>query len=87
MRRRGWRVASGRWQRIWWGWLRITSLLVLLWPVGRVWAHDPSLHPDQILGAIGFDQRLDAQVPLKLPFRDETGHMVTLGDYFRDKPV
>lgn len=83
----GWRVAGGEWQRISWCWLLATCLLALLWPAGRVWAHDPALHPDQILGAIGFDQRLDAQVPLDLPFRDENGRTVRLGDYVRDKPV
>lgn len=83
----GWRVASGEWQRISWGWLLATCLLALLWPAGRAWAHDPALHPSQILGAIGFDQRLDAQVPLDLAFRDETGRTVMLGDYIRDKPV
>jgi len=36
---------------------------------------------------IGFDQRLDEQVPLDLAFRDETGETVRLGDYFNRKPV
>lgn len=36
---------------------------------------------------VGFDQRLDAQVPLDVRLRDETGREVRLGDYFRDKPV
>lgn len=67
--------------------LLATCFLALFWPSGWAWAHDPALHPDQILGAIGFDQRLEAQVPLELPFRDETGRTVTLGDYFRDRPV
>jgi len=40
-----------------------------------------------ILGDVGFDQRLGAQVPLDLPFRDESGAHVTLRDYVRDKPV
>jgi protein SCO1/2 len=39
------------------------------------------------LQGVGFDQRLDAQVPLDLEFRDETGQAVKLGDYFGDKPV
>jgi cytochrome c oxidase subunit II len=38
-------------------------------------------------GAIGFDQRLDEQVPLDLAFRDEAGKTVRLGDYFNRKPV
>ncbi len=36
---------------------------------------------------IGFDQRLDAQVPLDVQFLDEAGKTVRLADYFGDKPV
>ncbi len=36
---------------------------------------------------VGFDQRLDAQVPLDIRLRDEAGREVRLGDYFGDKPV
>jgi len=36
---------------------------------------------------VGFDQRLDQQVPLDAVFRDETGQSVSLGDYFAGKPV
>ncbi len=60
---------------------------LLLWHPGRAWAHDPSLRPNQILDAIGFEQRLNAQVPLDLEFRDETGGSVLFGDYFVEKPV
>jgi protein SCO1 len=42
--------------------------------------------PD-VLQKVGFDQRLDQQVPLDLQFIDETGKTVKLGDYFGDKPV
>ncbi|HEY6402612.1 MAG TPA: cytochrome c oxidase subunit II [Blastocatellia bacterium] len=38
-------------------------------------------------GDIGFDQRLDEQVPLDLTFRDDSGKTVPLGDYFNRKPV
>jgi hypothetical protein len=34
--------------------------------------------PD-ILHSVGFDQRLNEQVPLDLQFTDETGHAVKLG--------
>src|SRR5919108_2116018 len=40
-----------------------------------------------ILDKVGIDQRLDRQVPLDLPFRDETGRDVRLGDYFGKRPV
>lgn len=36
---------------------------------------------------VGFDQRLGAQLPLDLTFRDESGRTVTLGDYFGERPV
>jgi protein SCO1/2 len=39
------------------------------------------------LRGVGFDQRLDAQVPLDLTFTDEAGRPVRLGDYFHDRPV
>jgi protein SCO1/2 len=43
--------------------------------------------PNNPIRDIGFDQRLDAQVPLDLAFVDEQGRSVTLGDYFGDQPV
>ncbi len=56
-----------------------------------VWARLPagaenSLTDDQLL-QIKFDQKIGAQVSLDLPFRDETGKRVQLGDYFGKKPV
>jgi protein SCO1/2 len=42
--------------------------------------------PD-ILRRVGFDQRLNEQVPLDLKFTDETGNAVKLGDYFGKRPV
>ncbi len=36
---------------------------------------------------VGIEQRLDAQVPPNLTFRDETGKNVKLGDYFNRKPM
>jgi protein SCO1/2 len=40
-----------------------------------------------LLSKVRIDQRLDHQVPLDLPFTDETGKAVTLGDYFGKRPV
>jgi protein SCO1/2 len=40
-----------------------------------------------ILSKIGIDQRLNAQVPLDLPFVDESGREVRLGEYFGKRPV
>jgi protein SCO1/2 len=39
------------------------------------------------LEGVGFDQRLNEQVPLDAEFVDETGKAVRLGDYFGAKPV
>ena len=40
-----------------------------------------------ITNQVGFDQKLGAQVPLDLHFRDEAGRDRRLGDYFGRKPV
>ena len=39
------------------------------------------------LEGVGIDQRLDAQVPLDLAFRDEGGRAVHLRDFFGKRPV
>jgi protein SCO1 len=39
------------------------------------------------LSQISFDQKLNSQVSLNLPFRDENGKSVTLQNYFGTKPV
>jgi len=39
------------------------------------------------LKKIGFEQRLNEQIPLNLAFRDETGRTVHLSDYFGKRPV
>lgn len=51
---------------------------------------DPTLPSDKMPGAlsqVSFEQRLDQQLPLDLPFRNEQGQTVKLGDYFGRKPV
>jgi protein SCO1/2 len=60
----------------------VVAALVLL--SGDLRAQDslPALIKD-----VGIDQNLGAHVRLDLPFHDETGHGVTLGRYFREKPV
>src|SRR5947209_1461987 len=58
------------------------ALLLLAVPAAHA---QPALPP--ALRDVGFDQRLDEQVPLDLEFRDEWGRSVRLGDYFTDKPV
>jgi protein SCO1/2 len=50
----------------------------------RAWADAPL---PQILKGVGFDQRLNESIPLDIPFRDEAGHEVKIGDYFGKQPV
>jgi protein SCO1 len=40
-----------------------------------------------IMKEVGFDQRLNEQVPLDLVFRDEAGRAARLGEYLGGKPV
>jgi len=47
----------------------------------------PSGQVPGVLGQVGFAQHLDATLPLELPFTDEAGRAVKLGDYFGRKPV
>jgi protein SCO1 len=62
-------------------------LAVLLAGLLGATAHAAADEKPDILRNVGFDQRLGAQVPLDLAFRDETGSPVKLGDYLGDKPV
>ena len=39
------------------------------------------------LKEVRYDQRVGEQVPMELPFRDETGRAVKLGDYFGRRPA
>ena len=50
-------------------------------------AHHTAGHAPPLLRDVAFEQRLDALLPLDLPFQDETGRGVRLGDYFGRKPV
>lgn len=49
---------------------------------------DTSTTPPQLPGKVGITQKLNAQVPLDLMFRDETGEIVRLNQFFhKGKPV
>ena len=50
-------------------------------------SEDPSSGKVRMLENVGIDQRLGEQLPLDLTFRDESGAVVRLGDYFGKKPV
>jgi len=50
----------------------------------------PLVGPKVLVDQIGIDQHLGERLPLDVPFRDDTGRTVTLGDYFhagRQRPV
>ncbi len=47
----------------------------------------PATPPPQILNNISIEQKLNSAVPLDLPFTDENGQAVKLGDYFGKRPV
>ncbi len=47
----------------------------------------PADYRPTILRNVGIDQKLNQQVPLDIPFRDENGSTVRLGDYFGQRPV
>jgi protein SCO1 len=43
--------------------------------------------PGRVVSDVGFDQKLGVQLPLGLPFRDESGRDLHLGDLFGRRPV
>ncbi len=57
--------------------LAVLASAITAWPQGM----PPALKN------VGFDQKLDSQLPLDLQFRDESGQMVQLRQYFGKKPV
>ena len=48
--------------------------------------HQDNALPEAVRN-VGLDQRLNEQVPLDLQFRDETGRVVQLREYFGEKPA
>lgn len=56
----------------------------LLLSVQPLFAQKPS---KELVEKITIDQKLGAQVPLSLPFTNELGERVELGDFMGDKPV
>jgi len=56
-------------------------------PVLAHTGNEPYTQDEAFLKEIAFDQKLGAQLPLDLPFTDETGKAVRLGEYFGQKPV
>ncbi|MGH7971104.1 MAG: SCO family protein, partial [Limisphaerales bacterium] len=66
-------------------WLLVLNLLLA--PTFAKSAEPPQPLPAETLSQIRFDQRINAQVPLDLAFRDDMGRRVALSQYFDRKPV
>ncbi len=62
----------------------LIAALILTLGAGAVWGQ--SALPPALRG-VDFEQKLDAQLPLDLAFRDEAGRDITLREYFDGKPV
>jgi protein SCO1/2 len=67
-------------------WFTALLALTVITPLSAETAPAKKPRPPLLKG-VGFDQQLNAQVPLDLQFVDETGTPVKLGDYFGEKPV
>ena len=63
------------------------SVFAQVSPSGLAQAGDPSSSKPGLLSRIGIDQRIGEKIPLDLPFTDENGKAVKLGDYFGKRPV
>jgi protein SCO1/2 len=71
---------------------RLLFLLALLVPSAWAQMNNGVMSPPANtlppkLENVGIEQRLDAQVPPDLTFRDDSGKTVKLGDYFGHKPL
>ncbi len=67
------------------GGVKAFAVIVLVAGVVRL-AHGAT-ELDSKLRDVTFEQKLGQQVSLSIPFQDERGRHVTLGDYFQNKPV
>ena len=56
-------------------------------PGGLVEPGDPTSARPGILSKIAIDQRIGSQVPSDIPFVDENGQPVKIGDYYGKRPV
>jgi protein SCO1/2 len=56
-------------------------------PTGLAQPGDPTAARPGMLGKIAIDQRIGGELPLDVPFVDDAGRQVKLGDYFGKRPV
>ena len=72
---------------------KVLPILCYLLLIGAVFfptgarAHDTHPSSREVLASIGFDQRLNTQVPADIVLRDEKGQSVSLGDFYGSRPV
>jgi len=56
-------------------------------PEGEIGETAAKQRYESITSQVGIEQKLGERVPLELTFKDETGKIVKLGDYFGKRPV
>ncbi|HEX7192386.1 MAG TPA: SCO family protein [Thermoanaerobaculia bacterium] len=67
---------------------RLTLILAIALATSAVKAQQNSSTPPQLPGKVAIVQHMGAQLPLNAMFRDDTGRVVRLGDYFKSgRPV
>lgn len=74
-------IAPRTWSRT------LVCALILLAVTVSSYAERAVRPEDAVLGRIGFDQNLDAQLPLDAVFTNHRGEQVELGSFFGERPV
>jgi protein SCO1/2 len=67
--------------------LAVNSVAYAQNPVGLAEPGDPTAAKPGLLSKIAIDQRIGHQVPADIPFVDDAGREVKIGDYFGKRPV
>lgn len=67
--------------------MNIALKIAALWLLCVAWAVSWSQDADDVTREVALDQKLGTVVPGDIPFKDENGRSVTIGDYFGDKPI
>lgn len=68
-------------------WLAGVAFCLVLGGVAMAWATPAEPGLPAPLREVAFEQKIGANLPLDLPFRNENGDSVTLGRYFGARPV
>ncbi len=66
---------------------RLTALALVVFAAMNVAYGDSAATPPKLPGKVSIDQKLNAQIPLDLMFRDESCRVVRLRQEFRGRPV